>query len=122
MPPVKVLSQVGYLEPVEGASQSSVEGIFGKSAHSPLVDSHHASSLRMGDGQYDLVGVVQPFSGVQTFDAVGAHDTPETYKPHATNLLHPMHSEGLWLLLLLLAVLGIFSFGIKIGPVRASVG
>ena len=120
MPPVRVLHQVGYLEPAEN-SEASVQAIFGKAASSPLIDSNNASHLRMG-GEYDT-GLVPPLSGVQTMDlASKTNATKANYRPSAANLLHPMHSESLWLLLLVLAVLGVFSFGIHLGPVRASVG
>jgi hypothetical protein len=73
-------------------------------------------------GEYDQ-GLVPPLSGVQTMDlASSTNATKADYRPSAANMLHPMHSESLWLLLLVLAVLGVFSFGIHLGPVRASVG
>jgi hypothetical protein len=119
MPPVQVLHQVGYLEPSEH-SEASVQAIFGKAASSSLIDSNSDAHLRFGDpGGH----VVAPLSGVQTMDlASTTNATKADYRPSAANLLHPMHSESLWLLLLVLAVLGVFSFGIHLGPVRASVG
>jgi hypothetical protein len=120
MPQVRVLQQIGYLVPIERSS-ASVEALFGKSASNPLVDSNHDSHLLMGDRPYG-VSVVAPLSGVQTVDLPGAGDDPRYEKRNATNLFKPMHSEAFWVMLLVLATLGVFSFGVHIGPIRAEVG
>jgi hypothetical protein len=121
MPPVNVLNQLGYIESLD-QSPSSVEMLFGKAANDPLVLSHHSSHLEMGGRNFNLDGVVTPLSGVQTVDLPGAGDDPRYQKRSAGNLLKPMHSESFWVMLLVLAALGIFSFGIHIGPVKAEVG
>jgi hypothetical protein len=118
---VRVLSQLGYLESPDSLP-ATVQAIFGKTAPSSLVMSNDPAHLLLGGPVPDLHGVVRPLSGVQTVDLPGGGADPRYEKRHALNLLKPMHSDAFWVMLLVLAVLGVFSFGIRIGPIKASVG
>jgi|GEM_PF-6597046 len=107
----------GQLEPVtDWASPFTVQGIFGRSAPNPLVMTNHPSNLLEGAD----VAPVMPLSGVQTVDAPGG--SPDLHVSHWSNLLSPMHSEAFWVLLIALAVLGIFSGQVRLGPVHAGIG
>jgi hypothetical protein len=117
-PQQALLDQPGYLEPVGEPGPYTIASIFGKSVPFDLVLNNHPSHLSAGADLH----AVQPMSGVQTIDVPGAGDTPQTHVKHASNLLHPMHSEAFWVLLLALVAVGLFSGQIRVGPLKASVG
>jgi hypothetical protein len=115
--------QRGYLEPVGELSDSAytIEATFGTSPTSPLVLAggvdHHL------EGGYEF-GVAELMSGVQTVDAGDGPHSGLLHQPHASNLLHPMHSPGLWILLLAAIGIGLFSGSgnLRLGPVSLSGG
>lgn len=114
---VELASQPGYLEPVgELPSPFTVAGMFGVAAPSPLVLGGAAEDNYMRMGGLDPA----PVGYAQTVDAGPGPVNPLQHTPHASNLLKPMHSEGFWLLLLVLGVMGLFSVAAnaKLGPVR----
>lgn len=110
--------QGGYLEPVSDAGPYTIAGIFGKAAPSPLVLAGGAGGNYLESGGYEFG--VAPMSGVQTVDTGPGPMSPEAHIPHAKNLLRPMHSEALWVLLLAAVALGLFSVAgnARLGPVR----
>jgi hypothetical protein len=115
--------QFGQLEPTsDWVSPFTVVGMYGRGAPNPLVMTNHQSGLEAG-ADYN---VVQPLSGVQTYDDPHAHGSPQSHSPFGNrnvgDLFKPMHSEGFWIALLLLAALGIFSGQVKLGPLRAELG
>jgi hypothetical protein len=116
--------QLGFLEPVGELSDSAytIEETFGTSPVSPLVltGTERDNFLDMGG----FNPVVPAMSGVQTVDVGDGPADPLTHRPHAANLLKPMHSPGFWVLILALIVLGLFSGSgnVRLGPVSLSGG
>lgn len=100
-------------------SPFSIAGIFGRSAPDPLVMANHPSHLVAGGR---IFPGIEHLGGVQTIDIADPVHSASFHKQHASSLLHPMHSDALWILLLVMAAVGIVGFGFKAGPLEAKVG
>lgn len=115
-------SQLGTELAPAGELPFTIAEMFGHGAPSPLVMTGGADDNNLMIGGYDFPHAAM--SGVVTVDVDNGATNPLEHQSSARNLLRPMHSEGFWILILGLVVVGLFSGSgnLKLGPVRLSGG